>query len=1001
MKYPVFKTWLCACLLLCLTPDENVAQGADHEHLHSLINARLQQSGGDTASFYIIEAVRKKCGKDEKCMKGQLNSAAESLEQHGKYQVAIPLAEELVKLAQSEDDLPVETAAMETLVRLYNFIEYTRQEILTREKLIQLYEKMGNQEGAISNKAIILEGKAWNLNDPSTAIAAIEALMEQAIRHNLTGTANKIRIRLKYLYEEFGYFEKLSGIVTALEKIPVSDPLQPSEATYAFHAASGRADLLLREKRFELAESLYQKALRISQLRYRKQHDAWSEIYILQRLGRLETERKSFMQAHAYLDEALEKAKALNMTDQLEVNYKWRAKLAEAEHQFADALFYTRKFYEYRDRVDSLSPGFDIQKYYLELEGKQLKLESERQSLSLELTSLQLRYSIIIGVMALFSAAGLFIGLNKQRKGKQQISHQYALIQQQAEELRQLDAAKSRFFANVSHELRTPLSLVTGPIHTLLKGNTTPEKQENLMAMANRGAKDLRHLVDEILDLGKMEAGKMAVSPEATPVASFFQRCCSQFESLAERNGADYRFHINVEKEVAVQLDREKCRQIIFNLLSNAFKFTPAGGRVKVDIGILGYRDTEQRAGNTLISQYPNIVISVADTGKGIHPDDLPHVFDRYFQSNRPDAIASGGTGIGLAICQEYARLLGGSIAVQSTLGKGSRFEVSLPAAKAATPLDSEPPAERMALQPEEQGMARNPATLAPTANVERSTRPLLLVVEDTPDLQAYIRTILEDSYEVVTARNGREALDLIWDGERGMKKESRDEGRGMRDVTRDSLIPRPSSLIPDLIISDLMMPEMDGYQLLTALKNNEATQSIPVIMLTARADRADRLKALRIGVDDYLTKPFDEEELLVRIENLLANQAVRKVAAAEEQPAAEAPEMSQPDKEWLENFESYIQDKLSNDALTISFLAQEFAMSDSTLFRQVSRLTGLSPKQYLQEIRLDAARQLLEDRAYRTVARVAAEAGFSNAGTFSRSFSKRFGKSPSEYLND
>ena len=219
--------------------------------------------------------------------------------------------------------------------------------------------------------------------------------------------------------------------------------------------------------------------------------------------------------------------------------------------------------------------------------------------------------------------------------------------------------------------------------------------------------------------------------------------------------------------------------------------------------------------------------------------------------------------------------------------------------------------------------------------------------------------------------------------------------------VTPSFLIPHPSSLIPDLILSDLMMPIMDGYQLLEKLKSDDATHHIPVIMLTARAEARDKLRALRIGVDDYLTKPFDEEELLVRIENLLANQAVRKVAAAEEQPAAEAPEMSQPDREWLENFETYIRDNHSNDALTISFLAHEFAMSESTLFRQVSRLTGLSPKQYLQEVRLDAARQMLEDRAYRTVARVAAAAGFSNAGTFSRSFKERFGKSPSEYLND
>jgi YesN/AraC family two-component response regulator len=222
-----------------------------------------------------------------------------------------------------------------------------------------------------------------------------------------------------------------------------------------------------------------------------------------------------------------------------------------------------------------------------------------------------------------------------------------------------------------------------------------------------------------------------------------------------------------------------------------------------------------------------------------------------------------------------------------------------------------------------------------------------------------------------------------------------------MRNDIRDSFIPHPSFLIPDLILSDLMMPVMDGYQLLEKLKGDDATRHIPVIMLTARAEAKDKLKALRIGVDDYLTKPFDEEELLVRIDNLLANQGVRKKAAAEEPPGADAPDMSQPDQEWLENFEAYIRDNISDDALTITFLAQEFAMSESTLFRQVTRLTGLSPKQYLLEVRLDTARQMLENRVHRTVAWVAAKAGFSNARTFTRNFKERFGKLPGEYLSN
>ena len=202
------------------------------------------------------------------------------------------------------------------------------------------------------------------------------------------------------------------------------------------------------------------------------------------------------------------------------------------------------------------------------------------------------------------------------------------------------------------------------------------------------------------------------------------------------------------------------------------------------------------------------------------------------------------------------------------------------------------------------------------------------------------------------------------------------------------------------------MMPVMDGYQLLEKLKSSDATRHIPVIMLTARAGKDDRLRALRIGVDDYLTKPFDEEELLVRINNLLANQAVREEMKREEalgkevQPA-DSPDLLKPDEEWLENFETYIIKNLSSDILSISYLAQEFAMSESTLLRQLKRLTGLSPKQYLQEVRLATALQMLEERTETSLTRVAANVGYASIQSFSKSFRQRFGKSPSEMLND
>jgi signal transduction histidine kinase/AraC-like DNA-binding protein len=750
--------------------------------------------------------------------------------------------------------------------------------ITAREKLIQLYEWMGDMDGVITNKAITQEGRAWYLKMPGEAITEIEALLDQTLKLNLSNTANRVRIRLKYLYEEYEYDEKLAGIVSALEKIPFSHPLQPSEAPFAFHAASGRADLLAREKQFDQAASLYQKALEISRQRYHKQHDAWSEIYTLHRLARLETKRQHFTQAHAYADEALEKVKKLKMIDHHEVNHKVRAELAEAEGRYADALHHTKKFYEYRDRVDSLFPGFDLKKYFLELEAEELKLEKERQTLALQLKTSQLDYSIIVAVLALILAVGLLIGLYKQRKSKRVLAAQNTFILQQAEQLKTLDDAKSRFFANVSHELRTPLTLMLGPVKTLLKGNHSPQKQEQLLKIALQSGEQLQLLVNDILDLRKLEMGKMDLNPVPTDLRTFFYQYTSQFESMAVSSSIDFSFETSLDNGTWVLLDREKCRQVLHNLLSNAFKFTPPGGQVKVKMEI-EHSENPGTGKNPAVTfnEFTNLPIyqfqlTVTDTGAGIHPDDLPHVFDRFYQTARPNATPQGGTSIGLALCTEYMHLFGGKMEVESRLGQGSTFQATFP-------------------------LTLTEATMEPEA------QPL---------------------------------------------------------------------------------------------------ESIPVFQSSAKpeAEVQDRLKALRIGVDDYLTKPLDEEELMVRIENLLKNQAARRAATADE-PEAAAPLLSQPDREWLETFEAYVQKHFSSDILSVFELAHEFAMSESTLLRQLKRLTGLSPLQYLQEVRLNEARKLLKNRTYNSIAQVASRVGYNDTRFFSRSFRKRFGKLPSEMLSD
>jgi signal transduction histidine kinase/CheY-like chemotaxis protein/AraC-like DNA-binding protein len=673
-------------------------------------------------------------------------------------------------------------------------------------------------------------------------------------------------------------------------------------------------------------------------------------------------QRKDFRQALTYNDSTIAAfnrsfAEGYERYEGFANHYRFRGEIYKQLGVLDSALANLQK--GYRMALDLKEK--DLKEKIVEIDARYQNKYKEQQleehQLALRLKSNQLRFSLIIVFLVLISAVVLFIGYRKQRQDKRKLIEQNALIHNQATKLKALDAAKSRFFANVSHELRTPLTLLLGPIGTLLNENRLTEKQTSLLQFAHRSGKQLGQLVTDILDLGKIEMGKMELDEKPTPIAAFFRSHFAQFESLAESRNLHYSFTINVTDDAEANLDQIKCRQILNNLFGNAFKFAPAGGSITA----------------TLALEDNKLHLCVTDTGPGIHPDDLLHVFDRYFQTTRPEKPAEGGTGIGLALCYEYVQLLGGEITVESTLETGSVFRIVFPVVVLPTQGSSQNSEwSDSILRTDDVGVP--PRTLA-TGEVMRNSKPTILVVEDQADLQAYIRLVLSDSYQVVTAENGQEALDRLQLADQG-------------------------SATISLILSDLMMPVMDGHQLLERLKSADATRHIPVIMLTARADVQDRLRALRIGVDDYLVKPFDEEELLARIANLLANQVARRLAITdEEQPDPALPVLSQADRQWLETFEGYVQQNLANPTLNVPELAHYFAMSESSLLRQLKRLTGLSSLQYVQTVRMEEARRLLESRTSYSIAQVAAKVGYADARSFARSFRTRFGKPPSELL--
>lgn len=562
------------------------------------------------------------------------------------------------------------------------------------------------------------------------------------------------------------------------------------------------------------------------------------------------------------------------------------------------------------------------------------------------------------------------------------VIHKFQLKRQlekaEASRLKELDEMKSRFFVNVAHELRTPLTLIMGPLSSIVKrGSTNKRTSMDLKIMRSNG-QFLMKLINEILELSRLEANRIELKEKPTLIYSILHRAISAFESGAQYRNIQLSFNADFDKRLQILLDVSKFEKIVFNLIINALKFTPKGGSVTIR-----GKDTGS-----------HIRIEVQDTGQGIFEDDLPRIFDRFYQSNRPNALRKGGTGVGLALSKQFAELLGGSLTAESTLGEGSTFIFTFPKKEVfGVPEELMPVIEKPDLEIHAPWVEAEQEEEADLAIIKTKAQDLahILVVEDNPDMQIYINSVLEESYKVTITENGQEALDWL----------------KVRDAN-------PEDDLPSLIISDVMMPVMDGFTLLEKVKENIAWKSIPVIMLTARIEKEDRLRALRIGVDDYLTKPFEQDELFVRIENLLINYRSRQAALREIEEerwkestdtdatvlaTEEKTGSSKGDIAWLENLEKVVKDRVGDAAFTVSQLAYDLHISERQIYRKIKELTGLSPNKYLKEVRLQTARMMLENQECSTVKEACYSVGFRKVSYFSKQYQKRFGKLPSEVL--
>lgn len=553
----------------------------------------------------------------------------------------------------------------------------------------------------------------------------------------------------------------------------------------------------------------------------------------------------------------------------------------------------------------------------------------------------------------------IFTGFYRWRLYQTGLKHAIELKELEARQYREVDALKTRFFTNISHEFRTPLTLILGPLEKLLRKWDDDDSSEQL-GIIKRNAVRLNRLVSQLLDLSKLEANKHQVQASRHNLIPLLRAMVLSFSSLAERKQITLQFKTDHE-ELFVFVERDSLNKIINNLLSNAFKFTVADDRISVEVVTKDPGENDEGW----------VEIIVSDTGLGIPESDVEHIFDRFYQVDGSHTRQHEGTGIGLALTKELVELHHGKISVSSGAGKGSCFTVQLRLGhkhfSKDVILDMAEPEELDNLTDQVEALLDGEAPTQDDPVLEEAAH--ILIVEDNSDLRAYIRSSFEEPFRFSEAADGEEGLAQAFE------------------------------LLPDLIISDIMMPRMDGLELCARLKQDERSSHIPIVLLTARADMQSKLEGLEVGADAYLMKPFEARELEQRILNLIAlREGLRQHFRNELNPLPAKMSTSSVDQKFLQRAFDEMLAHMEDSDFGVDQLAQCMKISRQHLTRKLKALSGLTPQSFIRSVRLKRAAELLRQQPT-SILEVTYLVGFSNPSYFSGCFQREFGQTPKEYM--
>ena len=547
---------------------------------------------------------------------------------------------------------------------------------------------------------------------------------------------------------------------------------------------------------------------------------------------------------------------------------------------------------------------------------------------------------LIIGLLVLLIAAAYF-----------QFSRRIAA--RESKRLKEVDQLKNALFTNITHEFRTPLTVIKG-MTSAIKFNLEKNKRDdikNSLELIDRNSDGLLQLVNEMLDLAKIESGIMELNLIQTNIIPFIKYLTHSFHSLAEEKEITFSVQSKID-ELEMDFDADKLTSIVSNLLSNAIKFTPKKGKVKVQIDKITKSNTDF------------LLLKIKDNGLGISKKEQSHIFDKFYQVKNTSTKLGEGTGIGLALVKELVELMEGSIDVKSSSKKGSLFRVHIPITNNAEKMDDPELTSQHFVSKNK--ILPTPSMINSSIEEKTNNSPLVLIIEDNIDVAYYIKTCLQDRYRILYAPNGVIGIEMAY------KK------------------------VPDIVISDVMMPEKNGFEVCASLKTDELTNHIPIIMLTAKATFEDRLTGLSHGADAYLTKPFEKSELLTRIEQLILFR--KKMLLKFEKTGIEQllnKNIQKKESEFLQKTIIIIHENLIQTGFGPVQLALQLRLSESQLYRKLKATSGKSTAVFIRSIRLQKGKELIQTTD-KTISEIAYDIGFNDPSYFSRAFKEEFGHAPS-----